>query len=217
MEDKKLSRRERQKATYNREILDAALKLFTANGYHSVTMNDIAEKAEFSIGTLYNFFRNKEDLYQSLVLENIKEFAAIQSRTLDKDMPVLEKIGEFVDNAIQYFKEHRPFIRIFLAESRGESFNLRSKLRKDAHQIINEIDEKVTSVMKEGVRKKIFRNLDPVYLTLVLQGTCQAFLFHSMEYPDEHPDGLQADAILDLFTRGALVDAGNLNQPINVE
>lgn len=217
MQEKKLTRRERLKASYYREILDAALELFTANGYHNVTMNQIAEKAEFSIGTLYNFFKNKEDLYHSLVLENIKEFADIQFRTLDKDMPVLGRIREFIDNAVRFFNEHSSFIRIFLAETRGESFNLRSTLRKDARQIINEIDKKVASVMKEGVQKKIFRKLDPVYLTLTLQGTCQAFLFHFMEYPNQYPDGIHTYVIMDLFTRGAVADADNLNLAMDAE
>jgi len=204
MEDKKLSRRERQKAGYYREILDAALELFTANGYHNVTMNQIAEKAEFSIGTLYNFFKNKEDLYHSLILEKYKEYAEPQFRTLEKEVPILQKIREFVDNAILFFGDNTSFIRIFVAESRGEGFNLRSALRKDARKIMGDLDKKLTSAMQEGIREKIFRKQDPVYLTLTLQGICQAFLFHYMDYPDRYPNGPQTKIILDLFTRGTV-------------
>ena len=217
MQDKKLSRRERLKASYYREILNAAIELFTVNGYHNVTMNQIAEKAEFSIGTLYNFFKNKEDLYHSLVLEKCKEYAGIQSRILDKDTAVLEKVREYIANEIQFFLDNTSFIRIVLAETRGESFNLRSKLRKDARQIMNDLDEKLASVMEEGVRKKVFRKLDPVHLALTLQGICQAFLFHCMDYPEQYPDGLQTDVILDLFTRGAIADVGDLDNATDVE
>ena len=217
MQDKKLSRRERLKASYYREILNAAIELFTVNGYHNVTMNQIAEKAEFSIGTLYNFFKNKEDLYHSLVLEKCKEYAGIQSRILDKDTAVLEKVREYIANEIQFFLDNTSFILIVLAETRGESFNLRSKLRKDARQIMNDLDEKLASVMEEGVRKKVFRKLDPVHLALTLQGICQAFLFHCMDYPEQYPDGLQTDVILDLFTRGAIADVGDLDNATDVE
>jgi len=217
MQEKKLSRRERLKASYYREILNAAIELFAVNGYHNVTMNQIAEKAEFSIGTLYNFFKNKEDLYHSLVLEKCKEYAGIQSRILDKDTAVLEKVREYVANEIQFFLDNTSFIRIFLAETRGESFNLRSKLRKDAHQIMNELDEKVTSIMEEGIRKKIFRKVDPVHLTLALQGISQAFLFHWVDFPEQYPDGLQTDVIFNIFTRGSIADAENLDYAIDVE
>ncbi|MBN2321528.1 MAG: TetR/AcrR family transcriptional regulator [Acidobacteria bacterium] len=217
MNEKKLSRRERLKASNYREILEAAQELFTANGYHNVTMNQIAEKAEFSIGTLYNFFKNKEDLYHSLILEKLKEFSEIQFLTLDKDLPVLQRIGEFIDNAIRFFGDHIPFIRIFFAETRGESHNLRSRLRHDARKIMNEIDERIASVMEEGVQKKIFRKLDPFHLALTLQGICQAFLFHSMEYPEQYPEGLKAEIIFNLFTRGALADVSNLDHAMDAE
>jgi TetR/AcrR family transcriptional regulator len=217
MQGKKLSRRERLKASYYREILDAALELFTVNGYHNVTMNQIAEKAEFSIGTLYNFFKNKEDLYHSLILEKYRDYAAIQFKTLDKDTAVLEQLQELIDNIIKFFLDNTSFIRIFLAETRGESFNLRSKLRKEARQIMNELDKKITSLMEEGIRKKIFRRLEPVRLTLALQGICQAFLFHWMEFPEQYPGGLKSDMILDIFKRGCIADAGRPDQAIDVE
>ena len=42
---------------------------FRRKGYHNVSMHEIAKEAEFAIGTLYKFFRNKEDLYQALMLQ----------------------------------------------------------------------------------------------------------------------------------------------------
>ncbi|HNU75958.1 MAG TPA: helix-turn-helix domain-containing protein, partial [Deltaproteobacteria bacterium] len=79
------SRRERERARQRRDILDTALRLFSEKGYHSVTMHEIADKAEFAVGTLYKFFRNKEDLYKALILETTKEFheaivAALEER-----------------------------------------------------------------------------------------------------------------------------------------
>lgn len=217
MQGKKLSRRERQKAANYREMLNAAFELFTANGYHNVTMNQIARKAEFSIGTLYNFFKNKEDLYHSLVLEKCREYAAIQFRALDQDAAVPERIRAFISNGIRFFIDNTSFIRILLSEMRGESFNLRSKLRLDARQIMNELDEKVASVMQEGTRKKIFRKLDPVHLTLALEGICQVFLFHWMDHPEQYPDGLRADIILDLFARGSMADTATFNHTVDAE
>jgi AcrR family transcriptional regulator len=58
MQEKKLSRREREKLRQRQEMLDAAVKLFSKDGYHNVSMLKIAQEAEFAIGTLYKFFRN---------------------------------------------------------------------------------------------------------------------------------------------------------------
>ena len=74
MADQKLPRREREKLRQRQEMLAAALDLFSQKGYHNVSMQEVAEKAEFAIGTLYKFFPNKEDLYKAMVLEQCDKF-----------------------------------------------------------------------------------------------------------------------------------------------
>ena len=69
-----LSRREREKLWQRKEILAAALTLFSEKGYHNVSMHGIAKKAEFATGTLYKFFSNKEDLYKALVMGQADRF-----------------------------------------------------------------------------------------------------------------------------------------------
>ena len=69
MQGEDLTRRERQKLEHRREILDAALVLFAEHGFHNVSMQQVADRAEFSIGTLYNYFENKDDIYRTLLRE----------------------------------------------------------------------------------------------------------------------------------------------------
>jgi len=57
---KKLTRRERDFKRHRSEIMDVAEKLFEEVGYHETTMDKIAERVEFSKGSLYNYFENKE-------------------------------------------------------------------------------------------------------------------------------------------------------------
>src|SRR5512143_947910 len=56
------SRRERRVAARKVQILDAAARLFAEKGFHRTTTKDIAEAADVSEGTLYNYFENKEDM-----------------------------------------------------------------------------------------------------------------------------------------------------------
>jgi len=56
------SRRERRVAARRIQILDAAARLFAEKGFHRTTTKDIAEAADVSEGTLYNYFENKEDM-----------------------------------------------------------------------------------------------------------------------------------------------------------
>ncbi|OPX36689.1 MAG: hypothetical protein B1H13_14035 [Desulfobacteraceae bacterium 4484_190.3] len=71
---KKLPRKTREFLRHRAEILDVALELFSEKGFHNVTMQEISRKSEFSVGTLYKFFPNKEELYRALFLEKAEEF-----------------------------------------------------------------------------------------------------------------------------------------------
>ena len=57
MKEKRTARRQEYKDRQRKEIMDEALKLFSARGYHRVSMQDIAHEAEFAVGTLYKFLR----------------------------------------------------------------------------------------------------------------------------------------------------------------
>ena len=76
MEEQNLPRRERERIRQRNEMLAAALALFSEKGYHNVSMQEIAEKAEFAVGTLYKFFKNKEDLYKALISAQADRFHA---------------------------------------------------------------------------------------------------------------------------------------------
>ena len=65
----KLTRREREQLRHRREILHAALVLFSEHGFHNVSMQMVAARSEFGMGTLYGFFQSKEGLYRALIVE----------------------------------------------------------------------------------------------------------------------------------------------------
>jgi AcrR family transcriptional regulator len=96
MADQQLPRREREKMRQREEILATALDLFSQKGYHNVAMHEIAEKAEFAIGTLYKFFQNKEDLYKTIVLERCDDFEAACRQILEQSDDEVEKLRHYV-------------------------------------------------------------------------------------------------------------------------
>jgi len=63
-------RRQREREQRFQSILDAAENLFAKKGYHHTNMDEVADLAEVSVGTVYFYFKNKEDLI-SKMLEKI--------------------------------------------------------------------------------------------------------------------------------------------------
>ena len=58
--------RQKQKERRRRDILDAAARLLVAQGYEETTIEEIAERAEVGVGTVYNYFRSKAELLMAL-------------------------------------------------------------------------------------------------------------------------------------------------------
>lgn len=67
-------RKERQKTEMREAILAAALKLFSDKGFENVTMRNIAEEIEYSVGTIYLYFSDKDELFYELHKMGFDEF-----------------------------------------------------------------------------------------------------------------------------------------------
>jgi len=80
--------RKRKKEERRQQIMAAAKRVFIENGFYRATIVDIARKAEISPGTVYLYFRSKDDLYASLMLETF-QFIQIRLKEL-KEQPSFE-------------------------------------------------------------------------------------------------------------------------------
>ena len=77
-------RKEREKERRRQQIIVAAKRVFSEKGFNKATMEDIAKEAELSPGTLYLYFKNKEELYASLSLR-ILQYLHIRVTHVNKD------------------------------------------------------------------------------------------------------------------------------------
>ena len=202
MEDMKMPRREREKLRQRKEMLAAALGLFSEKGYHNVSMQEIAQKAEFAIGTLYKFFKNKEDLYKALMLEQANKFDDELTKAIKEPDDEIEKLRNYVRAKGELFRADVAMIRLYFAETRGASFNvmaLDSEIRQQYYRFL----QTLASVFERGIRRKRFKNIaDPYYLAIALDSLTNAFLFLWVEAPERHPFPEDPDTILDILFKG---------------
>jgi len=205
MQTEKLPRREREKLRQRQEMLAAAFELFSQKGYHNVSMHEIAGKAEFAIGTLYKFFENKEDLYKALVLEQCDKFEDAVTRAIGEGDDEIEKLRNYVRTKGERFRGNLPFVRLFLAESRGASFNIKAGLDEELRQRYYAFLERLASIFESGIKNRRFKKIaSPYYLAVALDSVLDASLLLWLDAPERHPFPDDPDTILDIFFRGLL-------------
>jgi len=205
MQPEKLPRREREKLRQRQEMLAAGLELFSEKGYHNVSMNEIAQKAEFAIGTLYKFFKNKEDLYKALVLEKSDKIHDAVMKAIEGSDDEIEKLRNYVRAKGQFFRENASMVRLYFAETRGASFNVMAGLDREIRERYGQFLEALASVFRSGIKRKRFVKIaDPHHLAMAIESLTNGFLFLWLEAPDRHPYPENPDTILNILFKGLI-------------
>lgn len=200
MKDAELPRRERAKLAQRREMLAAALALFSEKGYRNVSMHEIAEKAEFAIGTLYNFFRSKEDLYKALIKEQAGRFELALRKAIDEPADEVEKLRRYVRAKGEVFRGNASVVRLYFAETQGASFNIEAGFDAELKERRGALLRALAAVFESGMRRKRFRKTaDPYHLAVALDSLTSALLLLWLEEPDRHPYPDDPDVVLNVF------------------
>jgi len=109
-----LSRKERERLFKKHEILNAAVKLFAENGFDGTKLDDIAEAAQFGKGTLYNYFKSKEDIYVEII-EQISKAHLVVLKEADTKTDSLQKFIQLLtEELLNYFRENNPAFLLLL-------------------------------------------------------------------------------------------------------
>jgi TetR/AcrR family transcriptional regulator len=205
MENNSLPRREREKLRQRQEMLAAALKLFSEKGFHNVSMHEIAWKSEFAIGTLYKFFKNKEDLYKALMLEQADKFGEALTKAIEGPDDEIEKLRNYVRTKGQMFRDNVSMVRLYFAETRGASFNITAGLDREIRDRYSHFLEALALIFKSGIdRKRFVKIADPYYLAVAIESLTNGFLFLWLESPERHPYPEDPDTILNVLFKGLL-------------
>ncbi|MBD3178621.1 MAG: TetR family transcriptional regulator [Candidatus Latescibacteria bacterium] len=101
-----ISRKEREKRRLRREILFAASELFANLSYEKTTVQRIAEEAEVSVGTIYNLFSGKEEIFLDLINMIIENLDTEISEASDSNQDPVDKIRSFFRTYLSYCEKH---------------------------------------------------------------------------------------------------------------
>ena len=105
-------RRKREKELRREYILDTARDLLFQKGINAATMNQIARNAELSVGTLYLYFKNKEDLYAALQEEGLDILRDMIAEVAAGDAEPLRKLEDIALAYLEFSERHRTYYEI---------------------------------------------------------------------------------------------------------
>jgi AcrR family transcriptional regulator len=203
METEKISRKEREYLAHRGEILSAAEKVFAAKGFFTTTMSDIAREAEFGTGTLYKYFKSKEELYFTLIDEKVEETNRLVKSELSQKTSAMERIKKALRLQFEFFGRNRDFFRIYISERNRFEWTVKDDLGKGIHEKMVTYINLLAEVMKQGMEEGEFRPLNPLDLAHALVGIVNSFVFEWMISSKPYPLISKLDMVLEIFLGGA--------------
>ena len=202
METEKIGRKEREYLAHREEILLAAEKVFAAKGFFSTTMSDIAREAEFGTGTLYKYFKSKEELYFTLIEEKVEEINGPVKAELSQKTPAVERIKKVLGLQFEFFERNRDFFRIYTSEQSRFEWTVKDELGKDLHEKMVAYIHILAEVMRQGIEEGEFRPMNPMDLAHALVGIVNSFIFEWMISREFYPLISKLDTVLEIFLGG---------------
>lgn len=107
-------RKEKEKLKRKKQILQAAEKVFFAKNGEKATMDDVALEAVLSKGTLYLYFKNKEDLKYALAQKGVDLLSKRLARSIDENKSGIENLSDFGDAFVEFSKKNEKFFSTIL-------------------------------------------------------------------------------------------------------
>jgi len=160
-----LPRKERERLVKRQEILKAARQVFAQKGLHAATLDEIADKAEFAKGTLYGYFQNKDDLFATMLEEEIINFEKRLEQVSQEDLPATAKVEKVIKTMLLIFEQNVDFLQLLSKERPGMT-SIRTAENMMVH--FRNLTTIVASMIKQGIKEGVFAVKDPVRTSAAL-------------------------------------------------
>ncbi len=131
-------------------ILDGATKAFTQFGYKATTMDFVAKLANVGKGTIYTFFKNKEELFDEIFTSLLLEMRKIADEAIDEKNSFSENLHLALFAILEFRKNHQLTIKIFQENAELGTSAVKEMIEKMEQMIIRYIKTKVQEAMDKG-------------------------------------------------------------------
>ncbi|MBU8677508.1 fatty acid metabolism transcriptional regulator FadR [Bacillus subtilis] len=168
----------KQKRPKYMQIIDAAVEVIAENGYHQSQVSKIAKQAGVADGTIYLYFKNKEDILISLFKEKMGQFIERMEEDIKEKATAKEKLALVISKHFSLLAGDHNLAIVTQLELRQSNLELRQKINEILKGYLNILDGILTEgiqsgELKEGLdvrlaRQMIFGTIDETVTTWVM-------------------------------------------------
>lgn len=193
-------RKKREKIRRQESIIDAAEQVILERGFEAATMDEIAEKAELSKGTLYLYFKNKTALYLAICSRGSQKLNNRFAKVLSMDRPGIELIRLLGETYLKFVKENPIYFNAFsyYESIQDQDFLQKNKMAQICEENSREAMTFITRTLQIGMQDgTIDDTYDPKELAVMIwassRGIVQVAYLKSMGHHFKVIDDIDLD------------------------
>ena len=179
-------------------ILRAAEKIFKDRRFHEVKLDDVAAAAHVGKGTIYLYFKSKEDLFFQLAMDGFDELCALVHAVAESDRQFRDKLIDMCTALSNFFSERRSLLRI-IDEEQDLAGNRNTEMQEGLLANRRKLLEAINSVLAFGYKQGYLRDdicFDTAHISLI----------GALQFRDRHNHGenfsVSIEQIVDVFLNG---------------
>ncbi|AKL85870.1 TetR/AcrR family transcriptional regulator [Bacillus atrophaeus] len=189
----------KQKRPKYMQIIDAAVEVIAENGYHQSQVSKIAKQAGVADGTIYLYFKNKEDILISLFKEKMGQFIERMEEEIKEKQTAKEKLALVITKHFSLLADDRHLAIVTQLELRQSNLELRQKINDILKGYLNILE----SILTEGIESGEFKeNLDIRLARQMVFGTIDETVTTWVMNDQKYDLTSLADRVLDLLVFG---------------
>lgn len=178
------------------QLITAGISLFTRNGFDATSIQDIAREAGVAKGTVYLYFRSKDELVNEVFKHCYQMDVEACRQGMDEEKNALDKLCRRLDNIVEFALGHP-------LEAKIEALYCSSpRYCPDQHACQMELYEDIGRVMEEGVSRGELRALPIIFLSELYYGITKAMYHLFQQNPDKWQDAQTRRECYDIIRDG---------------
>lgn len=164
-----MTRKERERQLRRNAILEAARKVFARDGYFNATMSQIAGVAEFGMGTIYQYFPNKQALFSEAIIEGVEAYnAGLKESLTGKDI-WQDRLMTFIEYRLNWVEKQPDLQHLIMEILYFPIPDIRSQMIMRLREVYEENIGMLREILKESLETN--KNIDIDLMSLVIMGT----------------------------------------------
>jgi TetR/AcrR family fatty acid metabolism transcriptional regulator len=181
------------------QILDAAQKVIAENGFHGSQVSRIAKEAGVADGTIYLYFKNKEDILISLFQDRLGDLVDMFNHSIRETNSADEAIRKICEIHFTQLEENVDLAYVTQIELRQSSLELRKAIGLAVKPYI----ELIEHILEKGIKERTFRpDLDIKLTRLLIFGAMDEVVTSWLIAGRKYSLSAQVDKTVDFFLRG---------------